>query len=315
MLVQLLFSLDAAHLLHLLEDELAEVARMPCDPNASLGESLVLAFGCALATGNDGTGVTHPLARRSGGTSDEGDDWLLLSELVLGDPLGSVFFALATDFTDEDDTLGKRIFSEPLDDIGVELSCERITTDTDDGGLTKAGEGGCVGGLVCEGAGPADDTDLTGGVDVGWDDTELAVGAWLDDTWAVRADEFDALFLEDLLDLDHIVLWDVLSDADDETDTGVGGFDHGFGGGWSWDEDEGRVGAGCLHAISDGLEDWHSSDNLAGLLGVDTTDDLGAVLTHELGVELTLLTDTLDDYFGVFVDEEEWLVKRGSAGR
>ena len=288
---------------------------MPCNPDTSLSQSLVLAFGCALATGNDGTGVTHPLARRSGGTSDEADDWLLLSEVVLGDPLGSVFFALATDFTDEDDTLGKRIFSEPLDDIGVELSCERITTDTDDGGLTKAGEGGGVGGLVCEGAGPADDTDLTGGVDVGWDDTELAVSAWLDDTWAVRADKFDAFFFEDLLDLDHVVLWDVLGDADDETDTGVGGFDHGFGGGWSWDEDEGSVGASGLHAISNGFEDWHASDDLAGLLSVDTTDDLCAVFTHELGVELSLLANTLDNDFGVLIDEQKWLVKRSSARR
>ena len=281
--------------------------------DTSSSESLVLAFGGTLSTADDSTGVTHPLAWWGGSTGDEGDDWLVLCELVLGHPLGSIFLRLTTDFTDEDDTLCVWILSEPLDDIGVELSCEWITTDTDNGRLTKASEGGSIGGLIGKGAGPRDDTDLTWGVDAGWDDTHLAVSPWLDDTWAVWTDELDAGLGKDLLNLDHVVLWDVLGDADNKANTALGSLDDGSSGSWSWNEDEGSVSASSLNAISNILVNWKSSASLTCLLGVDTTNNLGAIFLHKFGVELALLAETLNENLGVLIDEKKWLVE--SAGR
>ena len=307
--------LDAAHLLHLLEDELTEVAWVLSELDTSSSESLVLALGSALATADDGTSVTHPLAWWGGSAGDEGDDWLLLGELVLGHPLGSIFLGLTTDFTDEDDTLCVWILSEPLDDVGVELSGEWITTDADDGRLTEASEGGSVGSLVGQGAGPRDDTDLTWGVDAGWDDTHLAVSPWLDDTWAVWTDELDAGLGKDFLNLDHVVLWDVLGDADNKANTALGSLDDSSSGSWSWDEDEGSVSASSLNAISNILVNWKSGDSLTCLLGVNTTNNLGAVFLHEFGVELTLLTKTLNEDLSVLIDEKKWLVECSSTGR
>ena len=41
---------------------------------------------------------------------------------------------------------------------------------------------------------------------------------------------------------------------------------------------------------------------------MNCTNNMGAVLAHKAGVELSLLADTLDDNLCILVDEEEWLM-------
>jgi hypothetical protein len=101
------------------------------------------------------------------------------------------------------------------------------------------------------------------------------------------------------------VLGDTLSDTDNETDLSLNGLLDTLGSDRGRDEDGGSGSASLLDSIGDGCEDGLAQVCLAGLLGVGTTDDLGAVLNGLLGVEGTLLAgEALEDDLGLVVDAE-----------
>jgi len=67
-----------------------------------------------------------------------------------------------------------------------------------------------------------------------------------------------------------------------------------------WHEDDGDVGSGGGHRLGDGSEHWEvlalNGYSLAGLAGVDATNDVGATCEHALGVLHALGTGhALDD--------------------
>lgn len=136
-----------------------------------------------------------------------------------------------------------------------------------------------------------------------------------DDTGAVRANQSGlVLCLEDVGDADHVVLGDTLSNADNETDLSSDGLLNTGGGNRRRDEDGGGVGASLLHGIGDAGEDGLAQVLLAGLLGVGSTDNIGAVLDSLLGVERALLAgEALEDNLGLVANAQVG-VGRGVAG-
>ena len=153
--------------------------------------------------------------------------------------------------------------------------------------------------LVGEGARAGDDTDLTGGVDVSGHDTDLAL-AWLDDTGAVGANESCLVLIsERSLHANHVLLWNALSDADDERHLGGDGVENGLGGEGRRNEKEIAVAVGLLSGLEDetrgnesylldGSKDGETEVGGAGFLRIDATDEFGAVIHALLGVEGSL---------------------------
>jgi hypothetical protein len=150
-------------------------------------------------------------------------------------------------------------------------------------------------------------------VDARRDNAELGLRPRLNDSRAVRTDEGNARLFEDIFDLDHVMLRNVLRDADDQPNTCMRCFDHRSGGGRRWDENERCIRTSLGNTLGNGRVNGKSRDCLTRFLSVDPTNNFRAILSHQSAVELTLLPEALDKNFRLLVDEEEWLVERGAA--
>jgi len=93
-------------------------------------------------------------------------------------------------------TLSLLVLHEDLESINKVRAVEWVATDADAKGLAKAGRGRLGDGLIGEGAGAGDDSNLAGLVDVAGHDANLAL-AGADDTGAVGADQSGLLLLEE----------------------------------------------------------------------------------------------------------------------
>ena len=189
--------------------------------------------------------MSHSSAGRSSTTSNESDNGLVGVSVLL-QPLSSLLLSSSTDLSDHHDTLGLRIVGEALQTVDEVGSVERITTNTHDGGLTKTVGGGLPDSLVGQGSRAGHNTDLTGLVDVTRHDTDLAL-AGLDDTRAVGSDQAGGLLaLHDVLDTEHVVLGDSLSNTDDERNLGGNGLEDGSSSTAGRHVNDGGVGVGSL---------------------------------------------------------------------
>ena len=159
----------------LLPEGLAERRRAALNNDTGRLEGGDLAVCATLAAGDDGTGVTHAPAGRSGDTSDERDDGLLLLPVGLLEELGGILLGGTTDLADHDDTVGLRVLEEDLKAVDEVGAAEGVTADTDDERLAEAGLGGLVDGLVGEGTGTGDNTDATALVNETGHDADLAL--------------------------------------------------------------------------------------------------------------------------------------------
>ena len=99
----------------------------------------------ALATGDDGAGMAHALARRRGDAGDVGHDGL---GDVLLDVAGRGLFVRAADLAHHDDAVGGGIGLEQLEAVDEVHAAHGIAADADAGGLAKAVARGLVDRLV-----------------------------------------------------------------------------------------------------------------------------------------------------------------------
>lgn len=249
--------------------------------------------------------MTHSSTGGSRDTGNERADGLghVSGEVVLLQELSSLLLGGTTDLTNHDDTVSVLVLKEDLETVNEVGTGKGVTSDTDNEGLTETDLGGLVNGLVGEGTGSRNDTDSASLVDGRGHDTDLALAGG-DDTGTVGADKSGlGLGLEHVNNSDHVVLGDTLSDTDNEGELGRDSLLDRGGGKRRGDEDGGGVASGLLHGLGNGAEDGEVEMGLASLLGVGTTDDLGAVVDGLLGVEGTLLTgETLEQDLGVAVD-------------
>lgn len=275
------------------------------DGNASGLQCGDLGVGAALATGDDGTGMTHTSARWGRDASDEGSDWLWLGarEVVLLEELCSILLGRAADLTNHDDTVSGLILQEHLEGIDKAGAREWIAANADDEGLAQADVGGLVDGFVGEGAGAGHDTDSAALVDVGWHDADLALFR-SDDTRAVGADQSSlGLGLERVHHSHHVVLGNALGDTDDKGDLGFNGLHDGARSNCGRHKHSRRASARLLDALLEVGKHRKIEMGLTSLLRVGATNNLGPVIKSLLRVERALLASkTLEKNLGVGID-------------
>src|ERR1700676_1226811 len=117
----------------------------------------VFVFGGALAAADDGTGVAHAAARRSGLAGDEADYRLLHVGL---DEFGGALFSVAADFADENDGVGVGVVVEHADGVEERRADDRVATDADASGLADAEARQLIDGFIGQGAAAAYDADM-----------------------------------------------------------------------------------------------------------------------------------------------------------
>jgi hypothetical protein len=175
--------------------------------DACILHGLDLAGSVSLALLDDGASVAHSPLGRCSEASDEANHGLVLL-VVLLQPIAGDLLGLSSDLADHDDALSLGVDHKLLEDIDEVGSVEGVSSDADDGGLSEAGLGCLVDGLIGEGSGSADDADLAGLVDVSRHDADLAL-VGLDDSGTVGPDHSGlVLGAKGMLHLDHIVLRD-----------------------------------------------------------------------------------------------------------
>ena len=120
------------------------------------------------------TSVTHSSSRGSRDTSNEADDGLVGS-VVLLEEVCSVLFGGTTNLANHDDSVSLAVLEEDLEAVDEVCAREGVTTNTDDKRLTETGLGGLVDGLVGKSAGAGDDADATALVDETRHDANLTL--------------------------------------------------------------------------------------------------------------------------------------------
>jgi len=120
------------------------------------------------------TCVTHSPAWRRRDTSNEADNWLA-SSVVLLQEVGSILLGRTTNLTNHDDSVRLFVLEENLQAVDEVGSREGITADSDDERLSKTGLSGLVDGFVGESTGTRNNADATALVDEARHDTDLTL--------------------------------------------------------------------------------------------------------------------------------------------
>lgn len=92
------------------------------------------------------------------------------------------------------------------------------------------------------------------GAQLGWDE-----GSYIDDSWAVGADESgDALAQKPVFHLHHVLLWDALCDAHDQRYLGINGLNDGCRCKWRRNIDDCGIGSSGILGLTDmtGKRSW-----------------------------------------------------------
>ena len=108
-----------------------------------------------------------------------------------------------------------------------------------------------------------------------------------------------------MLDSDHIVLGNTISDNHTEFELGLEGFEDCCGCSGGRDIDDRSIAVGGLLSLETGCEDIKSEMFGSCFLGVDSSNHLGLVIKCLLGLEAALIAcNSLADDLGVLVDPD-----------
>ena len=165
----------------------------------------------SLTSADDGAGMAHSSARRSSQPSDEANDWFIH---VVGYPGSGLFLGIAAYLTDHDNRFGCRIVIEGLEAVEKAGAIDRITADTDTGGLSHAECGELVDNFVGQCARARNYADRAAGeMNGAWHNTYLAFTGG-DDSGAVGPDQSRAFLRKIVFYAQHIHDRNALGDAD-----------------------------------------------------------------------------------------------------
>ena len=120
--------------------------------------------------------------------------------VVLSNPFRSLFFIFTSNFSDHDNTwvtisivevntFSFRVNHESFKDINEISSIEWISSNSDDGWLTKTSSSCLVNSLICQGTGSGNDADFTILMDIARHNSDLAL-IRLDNSGAVRLGKY-----------------------------------------------------------------------------------------------------------------------------
>src|SRR5215204_2815350 len=190
--------------------ELSDLGRRRADADAAGLEGFLLGLRRAGGAGDDRAGVAHRLAGRRREAGDVGDDGLR----HLGvDVLGCLLLLGAADLADDDHDLGLVVRLELGEHVDEARSDDGVTADADDGRAAEPELCELVADLVRERPGPADEADPALAEDLGRDDADVRLPR-RQRAGAVRPEHRDALRADVVVDPQHLVGREPLSDAD-----------------------------------------------------------------------------------------------------
>ena len=245
--------------------------------------------------------MAHALAFRRRYTSNETGNRLFLFLFLV--ELRGIGFSAAADFADHQDTFGFRVFEEHLQAIDKVGAVDRVTADTDTGGLTQTIGSRLVHSFVCQGAGAGYDADLAALVDVTRHNADLAF-ARCDHTGAVGADQARFGALQGAFDFHHVQNRNTFGDADRQRNFRVDGLEDRIRRKWWRDIDHAGVGTGFFTCIAHGIEYRQVEVFAAALARRHAAHHFRAVGNGLFRMERPLRAcKALADNFGVFVDK------------
>ena len=214
----------------------------------------------------------------------------------------------ATDFADHHDGVSFWISFKELQDVLEAGSVDRIAADANAGRDADAKRLHLCCRFIPQGAGPPDDSDATGHVDMGRHDAhEALTGA--DDPGAVRADQahlaFFGVAFQEALDLHHVLAGDAVGHANCGADACVGGLHDRVGGAGGGHEHQGRLGPSRLYRFTHGVEERAVKVAFAAPSGGNAAHDIRAVLDHVGGMKAAdAASEALHDDRGLFGDQD-----------
>ena len=265
----------------------SELRRRVDDYHAGLFQRHALACIAASIAGDDGAGVAHLLVARRRGAGDEGDHRLLHDFGVFG---GRLFHG-ATDLADDDDGVGAGILVERFQRVARRGAEHRIAADADKGGLADAGARQIEADQRAEAAGARDDADAAGLEDAGHEGRHDA-----DEGFAgrhqprgIRPDDAGAGLGRRGVDRHDVLRRDVFGQHHQQFDAGLAGGNGGLTRHRRGDEHHGDIGAHLGGGFRGGSEYGNANMRLAGALGIDAGDHVGAIGDHLFGPERALL--------------------------
>lgn len=141
------------------------------DADASFAERFDFGFGGPFSAADDGAGVSHSAAWRSGGAGDESGNRFLA---MFTDPISGFLFSGTADFTDHDDAVCIGIVIEHFDHVEVRGAMDGIAADADACGLAHVAASELPDGFVGQSAASRDNADVTLFVDVTRSDSDAA---------------------------------------------------------------------------------------------------------------------------------------------
>lgn len=127
-----------------------------------------------------------------------------------------------------------------------------------------------------------------------------------DDSRAVPTQESgDSVRLQAVRNLGHVGDGDTFGDQCNEGHTCGFALKDGVSGKGRWNEDDRCVGTGGLDCLFYRVKDWLAEKLLAAFAGCHSSDDIGSVVDHLLGMESAFFSgDSANDDLGVFIDED-----------
>eukprot|EP01137_Pigoraptor_chileana_P004132 Opistho-2@45410 len=304
---QALKRLSKAGLLHNLEHCDAHLCGRIADGDTGGLECGDLCIRTTLSAGNNGAGVAHAASGGSRAACNKRHDGLgrLASEVVLLEECSRILLRRSTNLTNENDALGLIVLEEDIKAVHEIGSVEWVAANTNTERLAKTRGGRLRNSLIREGARAGHNADLSSLVDVARHDTNFArIG--LNNAGAVGSNQAGLVLAhKTVLDLDHVLLGDALSDGDGERNLGIDCLVDGLCGARGGNVYHARRGTSRLDGLGDRVEDGKTKMRRAALSRRDTTNELGAILDGLLAVECTLLAgEALADDLCVLVDEQ-----------
>jgi len=118
--------------------------------------------------------MSHTALLGSGHTCNKSCNWLIVFVILLN-PISSLLLGLASNFTNHHYALGFRVFNKTFQNIDEIGSVERITANTNNGGLSQTKGTSLIDSLVSKSTRSTNDTNLSLSVNVSWNDSNLAL--------------------------------------------------------------------------------------------------------------------------------------------
>src|ERR1700730_1574217 len=268
-------------------------------------------LGRSFAAGDDGTGVSHALARRRGDPGNETDHRLFH---VILDPRSRNFLVGATDLSDHDHRIRFRIVVEELQHVEMLEPVDRIATDAYRRRLSQVEFCQLRNGLVGQRPRSRYHADAPFAMNVAGHDADLDL-VRRDNAGAVRPEQQRLRALHTITGANHVADRNALGDTNHQIELRVDGFvDRGRGKGRRYVNDADRR-AGGLLCFAYRRVDRNALEVLSRLFRIDPGDEalpsVGIIAAHASMELARLAGNSLRDDLGILVDQnahsDSWL--------